>query len=309
MPLHETAASRLLRTLPLDALRGFEAAARRLSFTEAAEELSLTQSAVSKQVKALEDAVGVALFVRGGRGLALTAEGRALHDGTQRLLGELQRTLAQVLPSGRAQVSLSVPPSFASMWLAPRLAQFQARHPGIDLHVDASEDALLLEREGVDLAVRQALPGQAPPDWTLLARERVLLVAAPTRAAQVQRPADLLAQPLLVFHHPVERFDWMSWPHWFQALGLGDVPSQAVFRFSQYEHVVAAALQGTGVAIGRVPLVLPQLRAGTLQGVLPEVQGDGLAHHLVRHAREVARPEVQSVAGWIEAAMAADAAG
>lgn len=309
MPNYDTAATRLLRTLSLDALRGFEAAARQLSFTVAAEELCLTQSAVSKQVKTLEEAIGKPLFVRGPRSLSLTSDGRRLYEGTRDVLRQLEQTLDQLVASERKTVAVTVTPSFASLWLAPKLAAFRQRQPSIDIRVDASETNVALEREGFDLAVRLARPGHANSSWRRLMQERVMLVAAPALAARVGSPADLPKLPLLVFHHPVERFPWMSWSHWYERLGLTPTAAQPVFQFSQYEHVVKSAIEGGGVAIGRTPLVLPQLRAGMLQVVAPEAQADGLAYHLVMSERSENRPEVLCFADWIERELAADALG
>jgi LysR family transcriptional regulator, glycine cleavage system transcriptional activator len=306
-------AARLLRTMSLDALRGFEAAARRLNFTLAADELCLTQSAVSKQIKTLEEAIGQTLFVRGARGLSLTPEGRTLYSGVAPALQQLAQALEPLVNRGRQTVSITVTPSFASLWLAPRLAAFHREHPAINVRVDAAESNLALEREGFDMALRLARPGdegtEPDPLCRRLTQERLMLIAAPSLAAHVHRADDLLRLPLLVFHHAVQRHPWMSWSHWFSQLGLAQRADQPVLQFSQYEHVVKAAIEGAGVAIGRAPLVLPCLRAGQLQVVLPELQADGLDCLLLLSERSVQRPEVQALAGWIEQTLAADGMG
>jgi LysR family transcriptional regulator, glycine cleavage system transcriptional activator len=306
-------AARLLRTMSLDALRGFEAAARRLNFTLAADELCLTQSAVSKQIKTLEEAIGQALFVRGARGLSLTPEGRTLYSGVAPALQQLAQALEPLVNRGRQTVSITVTPSFASLWLAPRLVAFHREHPAIDVRVDAAESNLALEREGFDMALRLARPGdegtEPDPLCRRLTQERLMLVAAPSLASRVQHADGLLRLPLLVFHHAVQRHPWMSWSHWFSQLGLAQRADQPVLQFSQYEHVVKAAIEGAGVAIGRAPLVLPCLRAGQLQVVLPELQADGLDCLLLLSERSAQRPEVQALAGWIEQTLAADGMG
>ena len=309
MPRHDSAAARLLRSLSLDALRGFEAAARQLNFTAAADELSLTQGAVSKQVKQLEEAIGRPVFARGPRGLSLTPEGRQLHTAVGEALRGLESALQQLVQSDRRAVSISVAPSLASLWLAPRLAAFRAAHPEIDVRIDASEANLALEREGIDLALRLGRPGQVPADWQLLMREQLMLVASPALARQVKEPADLTHLPLLVFHHPIERVEWMAWTHWYQHLGLTRPASQPVFQFSHYEHLVKAAVEGVGVAIGRVPQVLPLLRAGQLEVLLPAHRAEGLAYHLVLSELARARKEVQALAAWVARALAEDAMG
>lgn len=309
----DSAAARLLRTLSLDALRGFEAAARRLNFTLAAEELCLTQSAVSKQIKALEEAIGQTLFVRGARGLSLTPEGRTLYSGVAPALQQLAQALEPLVNRERQTVSITVTPSFASLWLAPRLAAFHREHPAIDVRVDAAESNLALEREGFDIAVRLAQPGEGGAESDLLCRrlaqECLMLVAAPSLAARVRSAEDLLRLPLLVFHHAVQRHPWMSWSHWFSQLGVAQRADQPVLQFSQYEHVIKAAIEGAGIAIGRAPLVLPSLRAGQLQVVLPEVQAHGLDYLLLVSERSGQRAEVQALVRWIEQTLAADGMG
>ena len=300
------AAQRLLRSVSLDALRGFEAAARHGSLTAAAEEMSLTQGALSKQVKQLEDAVGRPLFVRGPRGLELTPAGQGLHDAVREALLGLGAALARAAQLQRRSVAVSVPPSCASLWLVPRLSDYRQRYPEIDVHVDASEDNLVLEREGIDLAVRLGPPGRVPSHWSPLARERLVLVAAPPLARQVQRPADLAKHALLAFHHPIQRQPWMAWSDWYALLGLVLHPDQPVFRFSQYEHLVKAACDGVGVAIGRLPQLLPMLRGGQLQVVLPAHRADGAVHHLVVSERAVGRQEVQAFVQWLHASLADD---
>ena len=309
-PLPDSASARLLRTLSLDALRGFEAAARRLNFTLAAEELCLTQSAVSKQIKALEEALGQALFVRGARGLSLTPEGRVLYGGVAPALHQLAQALEPLVDRQRSSVAITVTPSFASLWLAPRLAEFHREHPSVDVRVDAAETNLALEREGFDLAVRLASADEAidPPARRLM-QERLMLVAAPSVAARVHRAQDLLHVPLLVFRHAVQRHPWMSWSHWFDQLGLAPRADQPVLQFSQYEHVVRAATEGAGIAIGRAPLVWPGLRSGQLQVVLPQVQAEGLYCLLLVAERSRQRAEVQALAGWIAGTLAADGLG
>jgi LysR family glycine cleavage system transcriptional activator len=276
--------SHALRAMSLDAIRGFESAARHLSFTAAAEELCITQSAVSKQVKSLEDALGVALFLRGGKGLSLTPRAASFmrrpalrwRNWPQPWTACWRRTGSRWRSPPR--------PHFAALWLAPKLAKFQQLEPAIDVRVDASEARVNLEREGMDLAVRlyPVQPGdEGPPP---LLQEQALLVAAPGVAARINAAADILATPLLVYYDPATRFPWMSWPDWYERLGLKQAAQQPCLYFSQYEHVLTAAVQGAGIAIGRTPLVLPLLRSGQLTVVLPGETVAGLAYRIVTSA-------------------------
>ncbi|MCZ8258417.1 MAG: LysR family transcriptional regulator, partial [Polaromonas sp.] len=260
--------SHALRAMSLDAIRGFESAARHLSFTAAAEELCITQSAVSKQIKSLEDALGKTLFLRGGRGLSLTPEGRQLFEAARASLSHLASAVDQLLAVDRVPVSVSTTPSFAALWLAPKLAQFQQLEPAIDVRVDASEARANLEREGLDLAVRLSPVQPGEPGPPPLLQEQALLVAAPDLAARIQAADGILRTPLLVYYDPATRFPWMSWPAWYERLGLQQSAQQPCLYFSQYEHVLTAAVQGAGIAIGRTPLVLggggPRPPAGRL---------------------------------------------
>ena len=272
------AASQALRAMSLDAPRGFDSAARHLSFTAAADELCLTQSAISKQIKSLEDALGVPLFLRGAKGLSLTPEGRLLQQAAREAIEQLAGTVERLIAPERSAISVTTTPSFASLWLVPRLARFQAQAPEIDVRIDASEAIANLERDGFDLAIRLSPPGQAP---TALLRERLMLVAAPQVAARILRPADIRGATLLVYHDPNARFGWMSWGEWYRRLGLTAAASQPCLYFSRYEHVVAAAAEGAGVAIGRTPLILPLLARGELQVVLPDAGLDGMEYEVV----------------------------
>ncbi len=295
--------------MSLDAIRGFESAARHLSFTAAAEELCITQSAVSKQVKSLEDALGTALFLRGGKGLSLTPEGRQLFEAARASLTQLASAVDRLLAADRVSVSVSTTPSFAALWLAPKLAQFQQLEPAIDVRVDASEARANLEREGLDMAVRLSpvLPGEPGPPPLL--QEQALLVAAPGLAARIKTADGILRTPLLVYYDPATRFPWMSWPAWYERLGLKQSAQQPCLYFSQYEHVVTAALQGAGIAIGRTPLVLPLLRSGQLEVVLPGESVAGLGYRIVMSAHSAERPAVQKFRAWLERELALEAIG
>lgn len=304
MTLLSQASANALRAISLDAIRGFECSARHLSFTAAAQELCLTQSAVSKQVKSLEDVLDVALFVRGGKGLALTAEGRQLYEAARAAIAQLGDAVDRLLSTERVSIAVTTTPSFASLWLVPKLARFTAIAPGIDVRVDASEANANLEREGFDLAIRLA---PAAPDETPLLRERLMLVAAPAVAARVRDVADLARQPLLVFHDPAGRFPWMSWPEWYARLGLAQSARQPCLYFSQYEDVLNAAAQGAGVAIGRTPLVLPLLGSGRLEVVLPNHVSDGMTYRIVESPD--ARSGVRRFREWLESELAAEVLG
>lgn len=307
MPPNRPDIASALRALSLDALRGFDSAARHLSFTAAADELCLTQSAVSKQVKSLEDALGAALFRRGGKGLALTPEGRQLQQAARTALDALGDAVGRIVAPPRAALAVTTTPSFASLWLVPRLARLQQYAPEIDVRIDASEAVANLERDGYDVAIRLCVQGQA--EQKPLLRERLMLVAAPDVAARLHRPTDLQRAPLLVFHDPGTRFGWMSWTQWYARLGLQPMPDQPCLYFSRYDHVIDAALQGAGVAIGRAPLILPALAQGRLAVVFPDHAADGLEYELVVTDNRRTRGAALRFRDWLVAELAADVTG
>ena len=150
---------------PLDFIQGFEAAARTLSFTKAAEELFVTQSAVSRQIKALEDHLGVALFERRPRALLLTEEGLALQRAATETLERLQEATQRLRHTGRERpLAVTTTIGFASLWLVPRLPRFTRGHPGIDVRIAATTEVVNLERSLIDLAIRYCATDSAPAD-------------------------------------------------------------------------------------------------------------------------------------------------
>src|SRR5262249_34102960 len=154
---------RRFRLPPLDLIQGFEAAARNLSFTKAAQELSITQSAVSRQIKALEEHLGVALFERRHRALSLSAAGRTLYAAANELLQRLQETTDGLRAEGASrQLTVTTTSGFASLWLIPRLKGFTARNPDVDVRISATYKAIDLERSLIDVAVRYAREEDAP---------------------------------------------------------------------------------------------------------------------------------------------------
>jgi len=296
---------RLLRAMSLESLRGFESVARHLSFTAAAEELCLTQSAVSKQVKALEESIGRLVFLRGSGSISLTTEGSLLYHGVRTMLGQMENLLERIVRPPRAAVSVSVTPSFASLWLAPRLQRFRDAEPLVDLRVDGSEVQAALDKEGFDVGIRLSDTAPTRGQWTALARERIMIVAAPRLARGIRELSDLRSVALLNFHDPLNRFPWMSWTNWLARRGMVQHREQPVLHFSQYEHLVKAATEGVGVALGRTPLVLPLLHGKALENVLPDEIEDGLAYHIGMSERARQREEVLRFCAWVSAEMAA----
>lgn len=299
----------LLRRLSLDALRGFEAAARRLSFTGAADELGLTQSAVSKQVRGVEEALQRPLFLRSPRGLQLTAEAQPLLHAVQTSLEQLGTAVAQVTGCQRQAVRMTTWPSFASLWMAPKLEEFTRCHPELDITLDGSVESLSLERDGFDLALRLMREPRRDAMHRPLGIEQTMLVASPSVAASIRTPQDLLGQTLLGFWNPAGRFPWMHWSHWFAALGLPPVAAaQRLIQFTSHELTVRAAEEGAGVAIARTPALLHVLARRRLVTVLPDRRIAGQHYGLVTARPHAPAAAVQLFSDWLLGTLTADAA-
>jgi LysR family transcriptional regulator, glycine cleavage system transcriptional activator len=264
-----------LRKLPsLDFLRGFEAAGRLASFTRAADELFLTQSALSRQVKALEDALGAPLFERRHRALALTPAGAAFHREVTETLRALASAAEQV--AGRTRdpgLTITTTVSFASLWVIPKLPAFRARHPDVEVYVSADDRPVDLNRGDVDVAIRY-LGQNVPIDAIRLFGERMFPVVSPEVAndprTPLRKPADLRHHVLLHLDDPDGRIPWLYWQTWLAANGEPQLEPAGSLRFSIYDQVVQAALGGQGVALGRLPMVTELLEAGRLVAPFPK---------------------------------------
>jgi len=292
------------RNLPsLDLLRGFESAARNLSFTRAAEELFVTQSAVSRQVKTIEDHLGVALFARRHRALSLTEAGHELYRATAQALRQLSDAAAKIRERGAGRtITVTATIGFASLWLIPRLTDFRGRRPDIDIRISADNKMLDLEREGVEVAIRYCMPKAAPAGAVKLFGEVVLPVCSPnlvTRATPLARPEDLRHHILLHYERPDGVTPWLSWTVWLETMQLPGLKSAGSLRFSQYDQTIQAAIDGQGVALGTSPLVRQLIKQGRLIAPLEKKFESSRAYYLVTSAAAANRPEVKDFAGWV----------
>ncbi len=291
------------RLPPLELLTAFEAAARQLSFTKAAAERFLTQSAISRQIKALEDDLGVALFRRRHRALELTDDGRQLHEAARVLLAELRRTVTRIrAPQARTVIALTTTPGLASLWLIPRLSTFLRAHPQIDVRIDTSLDRRNLNADGFDLALRYARIGATA--GTQLFREATLPVCSPQLAKSRERPlktpGDLLRHTLLQVTVPPGASVPLEWQPWLQAVGLGELAPAATLSFSNYDSAIAAALAGQGVALGRRPLIDDLLRARKLVAPFKaDPVASERAYFLVVAPAARGRPAVRALEEWL----------
>lgn len=299
------------RPLAVGPLRAFEAVARRLSFRAAAEELFLTQSAISRQIQALEDEVGAPLFSRGTRHVALTADGSTLLAAVTPALERLDAGVRQIRQQrGRRGVNLSTFASMASMWLLPRIEAWQREQPEMDIRIDASDRLVDLDEAEVELVLRHCPADAAPPGALRLFGETLTPVIGPRLREQVAAgaapplatPADLAAHTLLEEDDPRPRARQLRWRHWLAHQGLPSLePRRWIYLNFTYQQV-QAAVSGQGVALARLALVAESLERGEL--IEPFGPGARIAtpyaYWLVIAPGRKDRPEVQRFAAWVQ---------
>jgi LysR family transcriptional regulator of beta-lactamase len=285
--------------LPLNALRAFEAAARHLSFTKAAIELCVTPTALSHQVKALEQRLGVPLFRRLPRGLALTDEGQALlpvlRDSFDRMAELITRFDD---PRGREVLSVGVVGTFALGWLMPRLAAFEAAHPEVDLRLSTNNNRVDIAEEGLDFAIRFGDGAWHGTEARLLLETPLTPLCAPAAAARLHDPADLHRERLLRSYRVDE------WPAWFEAAAAPPPPPLTGPMFDSAALMVAAALAGHGVALAPAAMFSAELGDG--RAVRPfaiEIAAGG--YWLTRLKTRKPTAAMRAFEGWITASAAA----
>lgn len=255
--------------LSLDLLKGFEAAGRHLSFTRAAQELSLTQSAISREIKTLEEQLGQPLFSRAGRGLRLTAPGQGLYRAVREALKLIDEATDRLAGSRSAEMlAITTSPALASSWLVPKLPRFIRLHPEVDVRVVAAEQMLDLARERLDFAIRWMPPGSSVAGGVPLFDVQMFPVCSPElardRVRPLNNPADLARHVLLDLEIVTASGPWSDWSPWLDAMNLSDLKPAGTLHFSHYDQVVQAAIDGSGVAMGRNPHNARLLREGVL---------------------------------------------
>ena len=299
-----------LRTRPISVgqLRAFEAVARHLNFRAASEELALTQSAVSRQIQALEQDVGVALFLRHTRAVEMTTAGaqflRAVLPSLERIDSAV-RIIRQ--SAGRKSVAISTWASFASMWLIPRLEMFQRAHPDIDIRIDATDAMVDMDTTDVDLALRYSARAAVASHAVRLFGEQLTPVASPwlmKSGTRIKKPVDLAQYALIEASdaHRTQHTEWLTWQRWFEAQKLKNLAPKRWLYFNYAHQIAQAALTGQGIALARMPLVADSLASGDLVEPLPNMRiNSPLAYWLIVGPRNAARPEVAAFCEWLKA--------
>src|SRR5919106_1884070 len=277
--------------------------ARDLSFTKAGEELYLTQSAVSRQIKELEDQLGVALFQRRHRALALTEAGHQFYAAAAQALSTMRAATERLrAQTGRKALSVTTTHSFASLWLIPRLAGFTREHPGVDVRITADTKVQDLERDGLDLALRHGPASLAGPNAVRLFGEKVFPVCSPKllKKKPLEEPADLRHHVLLQYDDPDVRHPWLHWKTWLEVERIADVKPSGTLSFSGYEQIIPAAVAGHGVALGRSPLVKDLIAAGELVAPFKSQADPARAYFAIVSKNAAGRPEVAAFVEWLK---------
>ncbi|MCM2439420.1 LysR family transcriptional regulator [Agrobacterium vitis] len=290
------------RRLPsLAALRAFEAAARHLSFKRAADELAVTPTAISHQIRLLEDTLGLALFARHVRRVALTEAGFRLYPTLRDGFDGFERTIAELSPQNRRKaVTLTATMLFTARRLLPALGAFRARHPEFDLRLHAADEPIDLTSGLADIAVRYGSgPFQGLVAEPLLS-ERFGVLCSPQ--LNLSRPDDLKRTTLL--HTEWKRRDMApDWRRWTNLAGITDLAIDEGPRFTDDGHSLQAAIAGHGATIGSLVLATPEIEAGLLVHPFgPAIEGE--TYHLVATPENLACADVQAVCDWLKEVVA-----
>jgi len=297
---------------PLNALRAFEAAARHLSLTRAAQELHVTAGALSHQIRGLEDLLGLKLFERRVRSIALTPAGKLLYPGLQTGFARIQEAVAGLGPVGDQRVLvISTPPGFTAKWLAPRLYRFASAHPDIDVRVSSSFGYANFTTDGIDVALRN-LPLDAAPDPALLIERLAEISLVPVCSPRLSAahgpfagPAALARVPLIHDDTLARRPEVPTWADWFRAAGVQGVDVSRGLRFNSTDHALDAAGEGAGVLLAHDLLAYDELRTGRLVIPVARTVSTGRGYYFVCPKSRSERPQVQAFRTWVKQELAA----
>ncbi len=288
---------------PLNALRAFEAAARHLSFTKAAHELSVTPAAVSQQVRALEGNLGVTLFRRRNRSLLLTDAAQAclpfIREGFDRFAEGIDRLRSA---STGGVLAVSVAPSFASKWLVPRLERFNEAHTDIEVWVSSSMELVDFNRDDVDLAIRYGTGRYTGVKVERLLSEYVFPVCSPALLKgehPLRSPDDLCHYSLLHDDSPDDDDSCPDWSMWLKAAGVSCVDTQRGPRFNQSSLVLEAAESGRGVALAKSALASGDIAEGRLVKPFETSVPIDFAYYMICPESKLALPKVAAFRNWL----------
>ena len=271
-----------------------------MSITLAAQDLFLTQSAVSRQIHGLEEALGVKLFQRGHRAIAFTPEGERLFRVADNSMQQLQDVVGAMQDNLRQRpVTVTASIGFVGLWLLPRLGRFQQKNPEIEIRLSANNQIVDLRKEGVDIAIRYCAETAAPEGARRLFGETICPVAHP--ALGIKRFND----PEVITNSVLLEFDgdfrpWWSWQTWLEMQGWPGIKPKGILRFNQYDQMIHAALAGQGIALGRRELIAGMLDDGRLIALeAPQVGPAPNQIYCLMQADPSPRKEIQAVIDWV----------
>ncbi|MBC3228061.1 transcriptional regulator GcvA [Serratia fonticola] len=292
------------RLPPLNALRVFDAAARHLSFTKAAEELFVTQAAVSHQIKSLEDFLGLKLFRRRNRSLLLTEEGQSYYLDIKEIFSSINEATRKLQArSAKGALTVSLPPSFAIQWLVPRLSSFNSAYPGIDVRIQAIDREEEKLADDVDVAIFYGRGNWPGVRTERLYAEYLLPVCSPSLLMgdyALKVPGDLAYHTLL---HDTSRRDWLAYT---RQLGLQHINVQQGPIFSHSAMVVQAAVHGQGIALVNNVMAQTEIEAGRLVCPFNDVLVSKNAFYLVCHDSQAELGKIAAFRQWILARAASE---
>ncbi len=297
---------------PLNALRAFEAAARHLSLTKAAQELHVTAGALSHQIRGLEELLGLKLFERRVRSIALTPAGKLLYPGLQTGFSHIRGALTGLSDASQERVLvISTPPGLTAKWLAPRLYRFASAYPEIDVRVSSAIGNANFTTDGVDVALRN-LPIDAAADPALVIEQLIELNLVPVCSpgliemhGPLERPEALKRVPLIHDDTLAGRVQVADWADWFKAAGVDAVDVSRGLRFNSADHALDAAGEGAGVLLAHDVLAYDDLRTGRLVIPVALALRSGRAYHFVCLRSRSAHPHVRAFRAWIKQEVAA----
>ena len=295
---------------PLNALRAFEAAARQMSFSRAAEELHVTPAALSHQIKGLEEFLGVKLFLRRTRAIELTDAGRTLYPGLHAGFGQLRQAVDSLDRIRNDHVLvISAPPGFTAKWLAPRLYRFLTDNPDIDARISATSAMVNFEADGVDVSVRNMPQTEELPDLVCdkLVDICLLPVASP-RYLEARGPLatpDDLSDATLIFDESLADLHALpTWGDWLREAGAKPFDLSRGLRFNSADHALDAAVEGAGVLLSHYTLAHDDLRTGRLVAPFQLKLKTRRGFHFVCPAGNEERPKVKAFRDWLQSEMA-----
>lgn len=291
------------RLPPLNAMRAFECAARHMSFSLAAGELSVTPAAISQQIRLLEQVLNIQLFIRQNRHIELTEEGKLLAplltDAFQHLHSAIE-TLN--LHQQEHPLTISAPHTFVAKWLIPRLDDFYRQHPQISVRIDASTRLVDFNQESIDVGIRFSLQQDPNLDSTRLMTLQVIPVCSPLYIQQhktLQTPADIPYQTLLHYDNKSDEPSWPDWNMWLTTMGYPDISTRSGIYFAQPEMLIQAAIEGQGIALVANIFAEKDIQAGRLLQPFSMIMPIDFSYYLVTTASRAKLPRVIAFKEWL----------